>query len=340
MEQKRMDHKKENLWDKFKKSNYVELLGIICLIITYCAVVQSQNPAFLSSANITNVLKQIVVYGILSCALSFPMINGTFDLSIGAIAGIGGVICARFVTDGFYGVKLPIGGAIAATVLICCIFGVINGLLVAMTKIPSFIVTIGSGIAIRGILYIFSNNTSVNGLPKSFTGISNAEIGGLPLPTVVMFLIFILAWIVMTRTSYGRKIYAIGGSYQAAYMSGINIKLIRMSTYVISAALSAVAGILMTSRVGAATPSAGDGYETIAIAACAMGGLSLDGGSGTTIGVFLGAAMMGMITNGMNLMHLGSNWQMIVRGSIMIGAVFYSMWISDFITKGKKQKGN
>lgn len=119
-------------------------------------------------------------------------------------------------------------------------------------------------------------------------------------------------------------------------MSGINIKMIRMSTYIISSALSAVAGILMTSRVGAATPSAGDGYETIAIAACAMGGLSLDGGSGTVIGVFLGATMMGMITNGMNLMHLGSNWQMIVRGCIMIGAVFYSMWISDFVTKNSK----
>ena len=327
---------KDSLWRKFKRSSYVELLGIICLIITYGIIVQSQNPAFLSSANITNVLKQIVVYGILSCALSFPMINGTFDLSVGAIAGIGGVICARFVTDGFYGIQLPIGWAIFFTILICSVFGVINGALVAMTKIPSFIVTIGSSIAIRGGLYIFSNNTSVNGLPKSLTGISNAEIIGLPLPTVIMFLIFICAWIVMTRTSYGRKIYAIGGSYQAAYISGINIKAIRLSTYIISAALSAVAGILMTARVGAATPSAGDGYETIAIAACAMGGLSLDGGSGTTIGVFLGAAMMGMITNGMNLMHLGSNWQMIVRGSIMVGAVFYSMWISDFVVGKSK----
>lgn len=336
MGQKTENRGKDSLWKKFKRSSYVELMGIVCLIITYCIVVQSQNSAFLSSANITNVLKQIVVYGILSCALAFPMINGTFDLSVGAIAGIGGVICAKFVTDGFYGIQLSIGWAIIFTVLICSIFGLINGALVAMTKIPSFIVTIGSSIAIRGVLYIFSDNTSVNGLPKSLTGISKAEIFGFPLPTIIMFLIFIGAWIVMTRTSYGRKIYAIGGSYQAAYMSGINIKMIRMSTYIISSALSAVAGILMTSRVGAATPSAGDGYETIAIAACAMGGLSLDGGSGTVIGVFLGATMMGMITNGMNLMHLGSNWQMIVRGCIMIGAVFYSMWISDFVTKNSK----
>lgn len=333
--------KKENnnLWVRFKRSSYVELLGIICLIITYCVIVQTQNQTFLSAANISNVLKQIVVYGILSCALAFPMINGTFDLSVGAIAGIGGVICARCVKeDGFFGLYFPIGWAIVFTISVCCIFGLINGLLVARMKIPSFIVTIGSSIAIRGILYIFSNNTSVNGLPKSLTEISSRVLLGIPFPTAIMILIFICSWIVMTRTAYGRKIYAIGGSYQAAYMSGINIKAIRTSTYVISAALSAVAGILMTSRVGAATPSAGDGYETIAIAACAMGGVSLSGGSGTMVGVFLGAVMMGMITNGMNLMHLGSNWQMIVRGTLMIVAVFYSMWISDFVTRGKKHK--
>lgn len=337
MDSKIKQQNKDTLWSKFKRSNYVELLGIICLIITYSAIVQSQNSAFLSRANITNVLKQIVVYGILSCALAFPMINGTFDLSVGAIAGIGGVICAKCVTDGFYGLMLPIGWAIVFTILLCSAFGLVNGVLVAFTKIPSFIVTIGSSIAIRGVLYIFAGNTSVNGLPASLTGISQKTVANIPLPVFVMIVIFIIAWIVMTRTSYGRKIYAIGGSYQAAYMSGINIKAIRMSTYVISAALSAVAGILMTSRVGAATPSAGDGYETIAIAACAMGGLSLDGGSGTIIGVFLGAAMMGMITNGMNLMHLGSNWQMIVRGTLMIAAVFYSMWISDMLSKGTKK---
>lgn len=145
--------------------------------------------------------------------------------------------------------------------------------------------------------------------------------------------LFVIASVVLMRTSYGRKIYAIGGNYQASFMSGINVKRIRCSTYIICAGLSAVAGILMTSRVGAATPSAGDGYSTIAIAACAMGGVSLDGGSGTLVGVFLGSLMMSLITNGMNLMHIGSNWQLIVRGALMIVAVYYSMWISRIATK-------
>ncbi len=329
-------------WERFRRSSYVELLGIVCLIITYSAIVQTQNPAFLSALNIRNILKQIVVYALLSCALAFPMINGTFDLSNGAMAGLGGVICARFITEGFYGIVLPMGWAFLATIVMCCVFGLINGLLVARTKIPSFIVTIGMDTALRGVLYIFSNNTSVNGLPSEFTGMSNELLFGIPVPTIIMLGLFIIAGIVLTRTSYGRKIYAIGGNYQAAYTSGINVRAVRCSTYVICAALSAVAGILMTSRVGAATPSAGDGYSTIAIAACAMGGVSLDGGSGTILGVFLGSMMMGLITNGMNLMHIGSNWQLIARGALMILAVFYSMWISGIASRTgkKKQKAN
>ena len=326
------------LWNKFRASSYVELLGIICLIVTYCIIVQSQNSTFLSVANIKNVSKQIVVYGILSCALAFPMIGGTFDLSNGAMAGLGGVICARLITDGFFGLQLSLLPAVLFTMMVCCAFGAVNGFIVSKTKIPSFIVTLGADIYLRGILYIFANNTSVTGLPKAFTDISNTEVGGIPLSTLVMIFIFAISFIVLTKTSFGRKVYATGGNYQAAYLSGINVKMVRMIVYIICAGLSAIAGILMTSRVGAATPSAGDGYSTIAIAACAMGGVSLDGGSGTIIGVLLGAVMMGMITNGMTLLHIGSNWQMITRGILMIVAVFYSMWISQLAIRSKKKK--
>lgn len=322
-----------SFWGKFRTSSYVELLGIVCLLITYSAIVQMMNPIFLSKANVINVMKQIVVYAILSCALAFPMIGGTFDLSNGAMAGLGGVICARFITSGFFGIQLPLSLAVLSTVFICCLFGCINGLLVSRTKIPSFIVTIGADVALRGILYIFSGNTSVTGLPRTFTSISNKMVLGLPLPTIIMLITFTISGIVLSKTSFGRKIYAVGGNYQAAYQSGINVRAIRFVVYVICAGLSAIAGILMTSRVGAATPSAGDGYATIAIAACAMGGVSLEGGTGNMLGVFMGAVMMGLITNGMNLLHIGSNWQMIARGVLMVVAVFYSMFISKVVSR-------
>ena len=144
--------------------------------------------------------------------------------------------------------------------------------------------------------------------------------------------------IILGKTSYGRKIYAIGGNYQAAYLSGINVAAVRFSTYVISGALAAIAGILSTARVGSATPNAGTGYETIAISACAIGGVSLTGGKGLTVGVFMGALLMGMITNGMNLMYIGSNWQYVVRGVLMILAVFYSQWFNQISSREAKPK--
>lgn len=146
---------------------------------------------------------------------------------------------------------------------------------------------------------------------------------------------FVVLAVVLGKTAYGRKIYAIGGNYQAAYISGINVKTIRFSTYVISAALSCIAGILSTARVGSATPNAATGYTTIAISACAIGGVSLGGGKGLAIGVFLGSLMMGMITNGMNLMFIGSNWQLVVRGCLMVAAVFYAQWFHKVSSREK-----
>lgn len=325
------------VWGKFRDSSYVELLGIVCLLITYSVFVQSQNSIFLSYTNMMNVLNQIVVYAILSCALAFPMIGGTFDLSNGAVAALGGIICAMLTTNGLFGVKTSVPAAILISIVICCVVGVVNGVVVAYTTIPSFIVTLGADTAIRGLVYIVSGNTSVGNLPKTFTGLSSIQIGPFTLPVFIMIIIFLIVGFVFKKTSFGRMIYATGGNCQATFLSGVNVKIIRLIAYIICAGLSAVAGILMTSRVGSATPSAADGYATIAIAACTMGGVSLAGGSGTVLGVFLGATMMGFISNGMNLMHIGSNWQLVTRGILMVVAVFYSLWINKMASRNQKK---
>ena len=321
-------------------SKYFELSGLVLLIIIYSIFVQFRSGGtFLTLNNLSNILKEIVVYGILSCALAFPLINGTFDLSIESTCALGGTCCGLLIKDGLYGLKTDnILIAIVIAVLICCLVGVVNGLLVSFTTIDPFIVTLGTQVAVRGAVYIVGNNTAVTGLPQSFKNLSNQEFLGLSASIWIMILIFVLMAFILGKTSYGRKIYAIGGNYQAAYISGINVKLIRFSTYVIAAALSAVAGILSTARVSTATPSAASGYATIAISACAIGGVSLSGGKGLTIGVFLGALMMGMITNGMNLMFIGSNWQYVVRGALMIIAVFYAQWFNKFSMRINSKK--
>lgn len=325
------------LFERVKSSKYFELSGLICLIVVFSIIVQSRSGNFFTIENINNILKEIVVYGILASALTFPLINGTFDLSIESTCALGGTCCALLVTDGLFGLKTNLFLAVVISVLICCVVGVVNGLLVSRTKIDPFIVTLGSQTAVRGIVYIVCNNSAVTSLPDSFKFLSSGKILGVSASIWILLLVFVMMALVLGKTSYGRKIYAIGGSYVAAYISGINVKRIRFSTYIISAALSCLAGILSTARVGSATPNAASGYSTIAISACAIGGVALTGGKGLTIGVFLGALMMGMITNGMNLMFIGSNWQYVVRGCLMVIAVFYAQWFSKISNKATKK---
>ena len=332
---------KENdrsLWSRIKGSKYFELLGLACLIIVFSIIVQWQSGNFMTVNNIGNILREIVVYGILSCALAFPLINGTFDLSISSISALGGTTCAMLVTDGLYGVRMGLGGSVVTAALICAVIGAIHGVIVAKTKIDPFIVTLGTQTAVRGLVYIVSNNTAITNLPDEFKDLSKREVLGVSISIWILIIVFVLMAIILGKTSYGRKIYAIGGNYQAAYLSGINVAAVRFSTYVISGALAAIAGILSTARVGSATPNAGTGYETIAISACAIGGVALTGGKGLTVGVFMGALLMGMITNGMNLMYIGSNWQYVVRGVLMILAVFYSQWFNQISSREAKPK--
>ncbi|WP_444641767.1 ABC transporter permease [Caproiciproducens sp. R1] len=330
--------KQRALFEKLRSSKSLELSGIICLIIVYAILVQSMTGTFLSSSNIENILKQIVVYGILSCALTFPLINGTFDLSIDSICALGGTCCALLTTSGLYGLKLPLVAAVPVTIVICCLVGIVNGLIVSRTKIDPFVVTLGTQTAVRGAVYIVSNNTSVSSLPDEFKFLGSGSVGGIPISIIILITIFVIVAIILSKTTFGRQVYANGGNYTAAFLSGINVKSVRFTTYVISAGLSAIAGILSTARVGSATPNAATGYATIAISACAIGGISLSGGSGLVSGVFLGALMMGMITNGMNLMYIGSNWQLVVSGLLMVAAVFYSQWFNKFSSKRSTQK--
>ena len=318
----------ENLRKKMRHSSFASLFGIICMIITFAILVQINNSVFLSKANILNILKQVVVYGLLSLAMAVPLINGTFDMSISSIAALSGILVGLMCTTGLYGIYLSFWPAVIAAILISCIVGLINGLIVTYTKISAFIVTLGTQTAVRGIVYIICENKPVGNLPNEFSVIGFNSLLGIPISVLIMIAVFVLMAIVLKKTSFGRKIYANGGNYTAAYQSGINVKQVRVFAYIISAALAAVAGILLTARSGSAQPTAANGYESVAISTCAMGGIAMHGGAGSVFGIFLGSIMMGMISNGMNLMKIDSNWQLVVRGVILIVSVLYSQIIS------------
>lgn len=330
--------KNAKLFYKIRTSKYFELTGLVLLMIVFSLIVQTFSGNFFTFLNFKNILMQIVVYGILACALTFPLINGTFDLSIESTCALGGTCSALLVSKGIFGITTNLLIAILVTLLICGVVGVINGLFVAYTDVDPFIITLGTQIAVRGVVYIMSNNQAISQLSDSYRKLSTGNIFGVSYSVIIMIMIFILVAIVLEKTTFGRKTYAIGGNYQAAYISGIKVRRIRFITYLFSAGLAALAGILNTARVMSATPNAANGYTTIAISACAIGGVSLSGGKGTVIGVFLGSLMMGMITNGMNLMYIGSNWQFVVRGILMIAAVFYAQWFNKLSQKTIKSR--
>ncbi len=316
-----------------RNPNSMGLFGIICMIVTFAVVVQVSNSVFLSKENIFNILKQVVTYGLLAIAMAVPLINGNFDMSISASAALSGMIAAIMTTTGLAGIKAGFPFAVLASLLACAFVGLINGLIVTYTRISPFIVTLGTQTAVKGIVYIICKNKAVGGLGEEFTFLGFGSAFGIPISVVILLMVFVVMGVVLKKTSFGRKIYANGGNYTAAFYSGIDVKRTRVLAYVASGMISAVAGILLTARSGSAQPTAAEGYEATAISICAMGGVAMHGGDGSVLGILLGAIMMGMISNGMNLMRIGSNWQYVVRGVILIVAVFYSQIICDKAAK-------
>lgn len=325
---------KKTMIKKILRSQYFSLSGLAILIVTFAILVNMKNPSFLSATNIVNIIRQVVVYGILAFAVSFPMINGTFDLSNSSIAALCGMLAALMTTEtGLFGIHLPLFAALLVTIAVGALIGFITGFLVTHTNINAFIITLSTQTAIRGCVYLVSGNMPIGNLPSGFMYIGFGKILGIPISIYILIIIFILVWFVFSRTKFGRSIYAVGGNYQAAYQSGIKVVKIRTSVYIIMGVLAAIAGIILTARSGSAQPTAANGYEGTAVSACAVGGVALSGGQGTVLGILMGAIMMGMITNGMNLMQISSNWQYVVKGLLIIGSVLYSQWISGLTTK-------
>ena len=326
-----MEKKKNSLWLKIVTSKYIILAGIIVLILTYGTIVTMVNKQFLSTANLLNLTRQMVVYGIIACALSFPNIGGSTDMGIESCAAFCGTVTCMLISPnnpGLFQADLPVPVAILIGILIGCACGAFNGFIISYSTLPPFIVTLGTQTALRGCVYIFSNNMPISGLPDSFLALSTTTIFNIPIQGYFMAAFFLVTGFVLNKTTFGRMVFALGGNEQAAYQSGIATKKIKVATYIICGGISACAGILLSARTSSAQPTAMNGYSTIAISACAMGGIPLEGGEGMVIGMVFGALMMAMLTNGMNMMGISANFQYIFRGIMLIVSVFYAQWIN------------
>lgn len=317
-------HKKRNIGELYSKYGVMIILVVIFIV----ASILSKN--FLTQANLTNVLRQIVVITIVGFGGTFILISAQINIAYDALlAAIGCMSCITMVKTESVLLSLVVGIAIGAVI------GWAYGFFVTFFNMPAFIVGLAINTIARGAILMITGGKNVSGLGK-FSVIGQGYIGPIPIPVIIMFVLLLVCWIILNKTCFGRHVFAVGGNPAAAVASGINADSVIRKVYVIDGIMTAVAGIIFMSRMASGQPSAGDGYAFDAITAVVVGGASLSGGSGNIIGTIIGAAIVGVINNLMNLMNVSSYWQQIVKGVIILLAVIIDVQTKKATSKAKK----
>jgi len=276
------------------------------------------SDSFFSVSNIFNVLRQVSVVAILAVGMTFVILTGGIDLSVGAVMALAGTMSAglmvHFGLPGWLGLLAGVGIGLG--------LGIFNGLLVAWGRMPAIIVTLATmGIA-RGIGLIYSGGYPISGLPSWISWFGVGRVGIIPVPVIAMLIIYALAWVLLERTPFGRHVYAIGGNELAAKLSGVKTARIKIAVYTISGITSGLAAVILTGRLMSGQPNAGVGFELDAIAAVVLGGTAIAGGRGLILGTVIGAVLLGILSNGLNLMGINPYLQDIIRGFIILLAIY------------------
>ena len=290
--------------------------GIIIAFVLICIILSVMSPVFFTTTNLINVIRQTSIYGIMAVGMTFIILTGGIDLSIGSILAIAGAVCAGMLKAGY-----PLPMVILATLAVGIGCGLINGLFITVGKITPFVATLGMMSIARGFTLIYTKGYPISGFSPEFRFIGGGYLWGWPVPIALFLLVAITAYIVLTQTRLGRYIYAIGGNEETVKLSGINSGFYKTLAYVIAGAAAALSALILTARLNSAEPIAGLGYELDVIAAVVIGGTSLNGGRGSLWGTFIGALMIGVINNGMNLLDISPYFQLVVKGLIIIAAV-------------------
>ncbi|BAK81824.1 ABC transporter permease [Candidatus Arthromitus sp. SFB-rat-Yit] len=302
-----MNNNFKEMLDKYKS-----LIGLIIL----CIVITIVSPAFMTLSNITNIFTQVSTNAIIAIGMTFVILTGGIDLSVGSTVAISGALAASILKSTN---NIPLAILVASITGI--IIGLINGVLISKGKLQAFIVTLATMTIFRGATLVFTNGTPISKLSEAFVKIGNGKIGIIPIPLIITIVVFIISVYLLTQTRFGRYLYALGGNEDSAKLSGINTNRIKTLVYVISGFASSIAGIIITSRIGSASPNAGTSFELDAIAAVVIGGTSLSGGEGKITGTIIGALIIGVLNNGLNLMNVSPFYQSIVKGLVILIAV-------------------
>lgn len=293
--------------------------GILIGLIMICLILGVMTDSFLTVRNFTNIMRQISINVILACGMTMVIILGGIDLSVGSIIAVSGCLCCGLITN----TGMPSAAAIPVSILAGMLVGIFNGLVVSRTTIPPFIVTLAMMNIGRGFARIYTKATTILVDDELFTFIgSGTVLGGIPIHIIYMVIVIAVSALILNRTRLGRNIYAVGDNKQAASYSGINAKRVTMIVFVIMGFFAACAGIISSARTFSGQFNVGEGAEMDAISAVVLGGTSMSGGIGHLSGTIIGCIVIGVLNNGMNILGIDSSWQYVVKGIVVLLAVF------------------
>jgi ribose/xylose/arabinose/galactoside ABC-type transport system permease subunit len=299
------------------------LLGLLGLGLAFAIL----SPFFLTAANLLNVLEQTSINAIIAVGMTFVIISAGIDLSVGSILALAGVVLASLLH-----LPLPVPVATAIALAVGALCGLVNGVLITLGKLPSFIATLGMMSLARGGALLFTEGRPISGFDHSFRLLATGKFLFIPAPTLIMLLVYAVSGFLLIRTRFGLYTYGIGGNEEATRLSGVNVTFYKTLVYGFSGLTSALAAVILTARLNSAQPIAGIAYELDAIAATVIGGSSLLGGQGTLLGTLIGALIMGVLKNGLNLLDVSSFLQQVIIGSVIIVAV-----LLDTVVKTQKK---
>jgi ribose/xylose/arabinose/galactoside ABC-type transport system permease subunit len=298
--------------------------GAVAGLLGLCVLLWGLTPHFLTVSNALNVMEQTSINAIVAIGMTFVIISGGIDLSVGSLVAFTGVVMAAALKANW-----PPAAAVAAALAVGASCGLANGLVITLGRLPPFIMTLGMMSIARGAALMFTDGRPISGFDAPFRSIATGRVAGIPAPIVVTLALYVAAHLVLSRTRFGRYVYGIGGNEEATRLSGVAVHFHKAMIYVVSGLASAIAAVLLTARLNTAQPIAGIMYELDAIAATVIGGTSLSGGEGSLGGTLIGALTMGVLRNGLNLLGVSSFLQQLVIGMVIVVAVLVDMLLKE-----------
>ncbi len=306
-----MEQTKKTWIDYYKKYGIYIFLAVVFIFFAIAA------PNFLTSKNVINILRQVSMFGIVVMGVTFVMIGGGMDLSVGGQMAVVGMLLGYLMVN----MEVPVTLAIIISVAVGCMFGMLNGMIAIKLNMAPIIVTLSMMLVLQGVAFLITGGYPITGMPESFVMIGQGYIGIIPVPVIIFIVFIIFGWVLMNKTYLGRHIYALGGNKEAARLAGINVERLTVMIYTFTGFAASIAAIIMVGRTNAAQPGAGSSYPFDCMTAACLGGISISGGEGKISGVVVGVIILGILDNGLVLMGVNSNFQSVVKGLILLLAV-------------------